>query len=113
MALKEEVRLALVMNGGVSLAVRMGGVTHELDLLHRASADEPDESLSPSERTVAEIWRQITDATGANARVVIDIVSGTSAGGLNGLLRAPRSAVARNWAGCARSGRRPPRCRSC
>ncbi|MGX4733995.1 patatin-like protein [Kitasatospora griseola] len=88
MAVKEEVRLALVMNGGVSLAVWMGGVTHELDLLRRASADEPDESLSPSEREVAEIWRQITDATGANARVVIDIVSGTSAGGLNGLLLA-------------------------
>ncbi|MFD8481525.1 DUF3376 domain-containing protein [Kitasatospora sp. NPDC059673] len=88
MALKEEVRLALVMNGGVSLAVWMGGVTHELDLLRRASADEPDESISPPDRKVAEIWQQITDAARANARVVIDIVSGTSAGGLNGLLLA-------------------------
>ena len=32
-----EVRLALVLNGGVSLAVWMGGVTHEIDLLRRAS----------------------------------------------------------------------------
>lgn len=27
----EKVRIALVMNGGVSLAVWMGGVTHEID----------------------------------------------------------------------------------
>ena len=32
-----EVRIALVLNGGVSLAVWMGGVTHELDLIRRAS----------------------------------------------------------------------------
>ncbi|MFF0298517.1 DUF3376 domain-containing protein, partial [Kitasatospora sp. NPDC004614] len=88
MVVKQDVRLALVMNGGVSLAVWMGGVTHELDLLRRASADAPDESVSPADQEVAEIWRQITGAAGANARVVIDIVSGTSAGGLNGLLLA-------------------------
>src|SRR4051812_46017934 len=33
-----ELRLAVVMNGGVSLAVWMGGGAHELDLLRRASA---------------------------------------------------------------------------
>ena len=32
-----EIRIALVLNGGVSLAVWMGGVTHELDLIRRAS----------------------------------------------------------------------------
>ena len=32
-----EVRLALVLNGGVSLAVWMGGVTHESDLQRRAT----------------------------------------------------------------------------
>ena len=32
-----QLRIALVLNGGVSLAIRMGGVTHELDLLRRAS----------------------------------------------------------------------------
>ncbi|MGW0552598.1 hypothetical protein [Streptomyces altiplanensis] len=34
----EETRLALVLNGGVSLAVWMGGVTHEIDALRRASS---------------------------------------------------------------------------
>ena len=33
---EEEVRLALVLNGGVSLAIWMGGVTCELDRARRA-----------------------------------------------------------------------------
>ncbi|MFJ2583005.1 patatin-like protein [Kitasatospora aureofaciens] len=86
----EEVRLALVMNGGVSLAVWMGGVTHEIDLLHRASLagttgdrSAPRESEGPGQE-VYELWRQI--AAESNRRVVVDIISGTSAGGLNGML---------------------------
>src|SRR4051812_2022829 len=47
-----ELRLAVVMNGGVSLAIWMGGVAHELDLLRRASArDEvPAGTSGPSGR---------------------------------------------------------------
>jgi len=40
--MREQLRMALVLNGGVSLAVWMGGVLHELDLLRRASSDVLD-----------------------------------------------------------------------
>ncbi len=82
----EEMRVALVMNGGVSLAVWMGGVTHELDLLRRASFAQPGEEGTGSDKRVFAIWKQIAEE--ANTRVLIDIVSGTSAGGLNGMLLA-------------------------
>ena len=65
-----ELRLALVFNGGVSLAVWMAGVTHEIDRLRRAEGP----------------WRDL--CRDANATVVVDIIAGTSAGGLNGTLLA-------------------------
>ncbi|MFE0257535.1 DUF3376 domain-containing protein [Streptomyces sp. NPDC059010] len=83
---RRETRLALVMNGGVSLAVWMGGVTHELDLLCRASSGVPEESVADVDRPVFRIWRSITES--ADTKVLIDIVAGTSAGGLNGLILA-------------------------
>lgn len=90
-----ETRLALVMNGGVSLAVWMGGVTHELDLLRRASSGLEDErSVVEADRPVFRIWQEL--ARKAGTRVSVDIVSGTSAGGLNGLLLA--TALARGTA---------------
>lgn len=94
-AQKTEVRLALVMNGGVSLAVWMGGVTHELDLLRRASrGDDPNGIPDPGEREVFRLWQELTAAEAK--RVRIDVIAGTSAGGLNGLLLA--TAIARNAA---------------
>lgn len=65
----EELRLALVMNGGVSLAVWMGGVTNEvarLTCLHQ---------LDPT-------YASLLHMTNSTARV--DVISGTSAGGVNG-----------------------------
>ncbi|MEV7102984.1 DUF3376 domain-containing protein [Streptomyces atroolivaceus] len=92
-AAPREVRLALVMNGGVSLAVWMGGVAHEIDLLRNASAHPPaGEPARPGE--VEQIWSEVLAAAGE--RVVIDVVSGTSAGGLNGVLLA--TAIARGRA---------------
>ncbi|MFE7439471.1 DUF3376 domain-containing protein [Streptomyces chartreusis] len=89
---RREVRLALVMNGGVSLAVWMGGVTHEFDLLRNASAPPRAEGVDTDE--VQQIWREVLAAAGE--RVTIDVVSGTSAGGLNGVLLA--TAIARGRA---------------
>ncbi|KVT77137.1 hypothetical protein WT25_23645 [Burkholderia territorii] len=63
----EELRLALVMNGGVSLAVWMGGVTNEI---HRiVTRSHP-------------VYAALLDMTRTTARV--DVISGTSAGGING-----------------------------
>jgi patatin-related protein len=66
-----ELRFAVVMTGGVSLAVWMGGVAHELNRLVRSDADG---------------YQELLDLTACDARV--DVISGTSAGGLNGALLA-------------------------
>ncbi len=66
----EELRIGLVLNGGVSLAVWMGGVVTEIDRLRRA--DGP----------YGELLRLLA----TTARV--DVIAGASAGGLNGGLLA-------------------------
>jgi predicted acylesterase/phospholipase RssA len=97
MMAKTDVRLALVMNGGISLAVWMGGVTHELDLLRRASSslrdgialDAVDDPWAPAderERSVYRIWKEI--CRDLDCYVTIDVIAGSSAGGLNGSLLA-------------------------
>lgn len=63
----DELRLALVLNGGVSLAVWMGGVAFELNRLVRETHP---------------VYRGLLELTGTAAR--IDVISGTSAGGING-----------------------------
>lgn len=84
----EEVRLALVLNGGVSLAIWMGGVTCELDRARRAAF--------PALRELEDVgvWADVCRVLGT--RVTIDVVAGTSAGGLNGAVLA--TAVARRAA---------------
>ncbi|MCX4985282.1 patatin-like protein [Streptomyces sp. NBC_00572] len=85
----EQTRLALVLNGGVSLAVWMGGVTHEIDLLRRASRAVHSgipEHVDPSDRPVFELWERVVRE--ANTHVLVDVIAGTSAGGLNGSLLA-------------------------
>lgn len=77
------IRVALVLNGGVSLAVWMGGVVHEVDRLTRASAGDPDPAL--------DVWRKVCEL--AKREVIVDVVAGTSAGGLNGSVLA--DAIAR------------------
>jgi predicted acylesterase/phospholipase RssA len=85
----KEHRLAVVMNGGVSLAVWMGGFARELDNLRRASNELPvgpveDSDAGRAERRLYELWQQ--HARAKNKRVVVDVIAGTSAGGLNGVL---------------------------
>jgi len=63
----EELRLALVLNGGVSLAVWMGGVSFELNRLVRETHP---------------VYQGLLRLTKTAAR--IDVISGTSAGGING-----------------------------
>lgn len=67
---REEIRFALAMNGGVSLAVWMGGVVHELDRLRRSEG----------------LYGKLLELTQSSARV--DVIAGASAGGLNGALLA-------------------------
>ncbi|TIC81525.1 hypothetical protein E8D34_17745 [Nocardioides sp. GY 10113] len=81
-----EVRLALVMNGGVSLAVWMGGVTHEIDLVRRSCRGTP---IKEYDATLADRWRSLLHPDGGEHRdLVVDVIAGTSAGGLNGAMLA-------------------------
>jgi patatin-related protein len=127
---EQEVRFAVVMYGGVSLAIYINGVAQELFRLVKATApakplareegaptsgDErvyfPDDrtgasgdrpALEHSERVYRELGQRLgiagLDAEAPNpsgdepppvrTRFVVDIVSGTSAGGINGVLLA-------------------------
>ena len=73
---EQEIRFALVMYGGVSLAVYMNGVTQEFLHLVRATAVDTPTGTEAVYRELAEIVR---------ARFVVDIASGTSAGGINAI----------------------------
>ncbi|RYG47433.1 DUF3376 domain-containing protein [bacterium] len=110
-----EVRIAVVMYGGISLAIYMNGVAQEL--LNLVLATAPEEApitrkLAPDKGKPLYAWIDDGRATGtvgiyrklarmmANQRTtvpapeplrfrfVVDILSGTSAGGLNGLFLA-------------------------
>jgi patatin-related protein len=112
-----EVRFAVVMYGGVSLAIYINGVAQELLNLVRATApksDDPDETellLSESELTGAgSVYRQLgrflhgdrskltdsetDEAIPVKTRFIVDVISGTSAGGINGVFLA--KALTRN-----------------
>lgn len=79
----EEVRLAMALNGGVSLAVWMGGVAVELDTARRSELPLSDGASDSGTRGLYHGTLAAFDR-----RLVIDIMSGASAGGLNGSLLA-------------------------
>ncbi len=87
-----ELRLALVCYGGVSLAIYMHGVTKELEKLVRASRaleEHPDRKPDGSEKAYWEALAQRRQERGnVRTRVVIDVIAGTSAGGINGIFLA-------------------------
>ncbi|MDE1173635.1 MAG: patatin-like protein [Parvibaculaceae bacterium] len=107
---EKELRLALVCYGGVSLAVYMHGVTREILKLVRASAAfqlVPDGdkaaatyagvNVSPERECDTEaVFFDLLKAinTYVDLRVIIDTITGASAGGINGVLLA--RAIAHN-----------------
>jgi patatin-related protein len=96
----KEIRLALVCYGGVSLAIYMHGVTKEIHKLLLASqAFGQDQRRNPFDQGTTQhlYWerlRELNDRDQVRTRVVVDIVAGTSAGGINGVYLA--KAIARN-----------------
>ena len=102
---EKELRLALVCYGGVSLAVYIHGVTKEIQKLVRASKvihsvndPIPGEDFSydglntdPNRETDTErVYFELLEAIGQHIdlRVVVDIIAGASAGGINGVMLA-------------------------
>jgi hypothetical protein len=91
----QEIRLAITMTGGVSLAIWMGGVAREINLLTQASCwrsttTAPDagnvvgESADTTE--VRRLYRGLLDLL--DVTVETDVLSGSSAGGINSALLA-------------------------
>jgi patatin-related protein len=87
-----ELRLALVCYGGVSLAVYMHGITKELHKLVRASRRFDDHEGTPNpfgrddtEWAYFEALRELAE-NGRRLSVSIDVIAGTSAGGINGVV---------------------------
>ncbi len=95
----KELRLAVVCYGGVSLAIYMHGVTKEIHKLVTASRGlelSPDEDPFTGQGTESVYWRalrRLSELQGVRQRVVVDIVSGTSAGGINGVFLAKAVAI--------------------
>jgi patatin-related protein len=120
--IQRENRFAVVMYGGVSLAIYINGVTQELLNLVRATAEETTDLGAPALLDATEqdltgaisVYRKLgqylldrnhenrakslmqakpTDSE-IRTRFVVDVISGTSAGGINGMFLA--KALARN-----------------
>jgi len=102
---EKELRIALVCFGGISLAVYMHGITKEVLKLVRASAAlhgiddrdarprahffdraDPNDPEYDTEDVYFDLLREIGRTV--ELRVVVDIVAGASAGGINGAMLA-------------------------
>ncbi len=70
---RRQLRLALSMNGGVSLAVWIGGAVAEVDRIRRGEDD---------------FWRDLLTGCGYFAEAQVDVMAGASAGGLNAVMMA-------------------------
>ncbi len=82
-----ELRLALVCYGGISLAVYMHGLVKEVWHIARASRAAQDDAAAPggSAGVYRDMLVDLADRTGIRLRVLVDIVAGASAGGINGV----------------------------
>jgi patatin-related protein len=89
----QELRLATTMTGGVSLAIWMAGVAREINLLSQASqwrrvgGPFPTHCQLTTESTVClKLYAELIDLL--DMVVDVDVLSGTSAGGINAALLA-------------------------
>ena len=88
---QKELRLALVCYGGVSLAVYMHGITKEVWHLARASRAFHHPAAVPLDGVAAayrDFLRVIERDQGLRVRVLPDILTGASAGGINAVFLA-------------------------
>jgi hypothetical protein len=80
----QEVRFAVAMSGGVSLAVWMGGVAREMNLLQQASnlrQSQKEPSGADLDDRCRQLYWNLLDLL--DVTVTTDVLSGTSAGGIN------------------------------
>lgn len=97
----KEVRFAVVMYGGVSLCIYMNGIAQELLHMVRATAADPPAGPRPLSgveqvyRTLGRLLREgrapgenVRQEDPVSTRFSVDILSGTSAGGINSIFLA-------------------------
>jgi len=100
---EKELRLAVVFFGGVSLAIYQHGINREILNLVRASKTYHGDKLRAAdalptaglhthypdepEHSTGDIYREFLETLGRHTslRVIVDIVAGASAGGINGV----------------------------
>ena len=85
-----EVRFALVLYGGASLAIYIHGVTQEFFHLVRSTAVDAEGKLLVGDaelRGTERVYRKLASSSDGtvNTRFLVDIASGTSAGGINAI----------------------------
>lgn len=94
--IRYQLRLGMVLYGGASLAIYMNGMTQEVLALLRAAHARRLSQMGrerpwvQTQRLSNPYWRLLE---AAEADVEVDVISGTSAGGLNGLMLAKALAV--------------------
>ncbi len=95
---EKELRLALICYGGISLAVYMHGITKEVWRLARASrAFHSGEEAEPgSEAVYRRLIEAIARECELDVRVLVDILAGASAGGINAVFLAEAIASGRS-----------------
>ena len=87
---EKELRLALICYGGISLAVYMHGITKEVWRLARASRDfhAGEQAGDGSQAVYRRLIETIADEGAIELRVLVDILTGASAGGINAIFLA-------------------------
>ncbi|MEA3010546.1 MAG: hypothetical protein QOJ91_2238 [Sphingomonadales bacterium] len=95
---EKELRLALICYGGISLAVYMHGITKEVWRLARASrAFHAGEAADPgSEAVYGRLVEAIARECDLDVRILVDILAGASAGGINAVFLAEAIAGGRS-----------------
>ncbi|MCK9898830.1 patatin-like protein [Frankia sp. Cpl3] len=76
----QDIRLAIVMTGGASLAVWMGGVAREINLATAARSGHA-RGWSATDAVVAGRWAALLAAL--DVEISVDVLAGASAGGIN------------------------------
>jgi patatin-related protein len=93
---EKELRLALICYGGISLAVYMHGITKEVWRLARASRDWHAGSAGEPGCAYHALLGAIADEAQIELRVLVDILTGASAGGINAIFLADAISTGRS-----------------
>jgi patatin-related protein len=110
--IKHENRIALVLDGGVSLCMYIYGIVMELYALVRATATDPNDESKlyiQNPKSTERVYRKLAhvlskpgigqDQDTLTIRFIIDTIAGTSAGGVNGVILAKALALDQPLAG--------------